>query len=48
MKLKISTTITVDDNISDENIEKIRGEFEDVAWDNNEPMTQPSVYIDKE
>lgn len=47
MRLKISTIITVDDNIDGEDIEKIRNEFEDVAWENNMISTQPKVIIEE-
>ena len=45
MKLKIETTITVDDNINGDQIEQIRHEFEDVAWENNFDVYQPSIKI---
>lgn len=45
MKLKIETTITVNDDISGEQIEQNRHEFEDVAWENNCEAYQPSVKI---
>ena len=45
MRLEIKTSITVDDDITGEEIEQIRHEFEDVAWENNMIATQPTVYI---
>lgn len=45
MKLKIETIITVDDEIESNEIETIRSEFEDVAWENNVIATQPTVKI---
>lgn len=47
MRLKISTTIAVDDDIDGEEIENIRHEFEDVAWENNMIATQPKVTIEE-
>ncbi|WP_180272673.1 hypothetical protein [Konateibacter massiliensis] len=47
MKLKITTQITVDDDITGEEIEKIREEFEDVGWENNMIATQPNVHIEE-
>lgn len=47
MRLKISTTITVDDDIDGEEIENIRREFEDVALGNNMIATQPKVTIEE-
>lgn len=47
MKLKICTVITADDDISGEEIENIRHEFEDVAWENNMVATQPNVTIEE-
>ena len=47
MKLKISTIITVDDDISGDDIENVRHEFEDVAWENNMVATQPKVIIEE-
>ena len=47
MRLKITTIITVDDDIDGNEIEKIRNEFEDIAWENNMAATQPKVTIEE-
>jgi len=47
MKLRITTSITVNDDITGEEIEQIRSEFEDVAWENNTIATQPKVHIEE-
>jgi len=45
MKLKIETTITTDDNITGDEIEHIKDEFEELAWNHDISIYQPSVKI---
>lgn len=47
MKLKITTTICVDDNITGEQFEQIREEFQETAWANDIRAIQPKVTIEE-